>query len=152
LTKVPLPDQLLSKCFTKSLIGTIARDVTMGGVFTEEHVISHAQYLDLIYFQTRMIYDLIPDAPCPSTNPTLTPPTYSHSTDGVIDVFHAETRSADIGHTNLKSNNSDAQNTPTPTPFIDKTTKVNSVQSAPTRKNQNKKKGKGKKNEDKNNS
>jgi hypothetical protein len=36
LIKVPLPDQLLSKWFTKSLIGPIAHDVTMGSVVTEE--------------------------------------------------------------------------------------------------------------------
>jgi hypothetical protein len=52
LIKVPLPNQLLAEWFTKSLIGPITRDVSMGGVITEEKAISHAQYLDLIYSQT----------------------------------------------------------------------------------------------------
>jgi hypothetical protein len=90
LIKVPLPNQILAEWFTKSLIGPIARDVTMGGVFTEEQVISHAQYLDLIYSQTGTLYDLIPDAPRPSTNPTPKPPATSHATNGVIGTFHAE--------------------------------------------------------------
>jgi hypothetical protein len=49
LTKVPLPGQLLAEWFTKSLIGPIDRDISMGGVITEEQAISHAQYLDLVY-------------------------------------------------------------------------------------------------------
>jgi hypothetical protein len=54
-------------------------------------------------------------------------------------------------HPNPKSNHSNAHDTPTPTPSIGKTAKVNFVQSTPARKNQNKKKGKGKNKEDKNN-
>jgi hypothetical protein len=42
LIKVPLPDQLLAEWFTKSLIEPITRDVSMGGVVTEEQVISHS--------------------------------------------------------------------------------------------------------------
>jgi hypothetical protein len=34
LIKVPLPDQIFSEFFTKSLIGPISRDVSMGGVIT----------------------------------------------------------------------------------------------------------------------
>jgi hypothetical protein len=94
LIKVPLPDQLLAEWFTKSLIGPISHDVSMGGVVTEEKAISRAQYLDLVYSQTGTLYDLIPDAPRPSTNPTPTPPTTSHAVDGVIDTFHAKTQSA----------------------------------------------------------
>jgi hypothetical protein len=36
LIKVPLPNQLLAEWFTKSLIGPIAHDVSMGSVVTEE--------------------------------------------------------------------------------------------------------------------
>jgi hypothetical protein len=91
LIKVPLHDQLLAECFTKSLIGSIAHDVSKGGVVTKEKVISHAQYLYLIYLQTDTLYDLIPDTPCPSTNPTPTPLVSSHVVDGVIETFHVET-------------------------------------------------------------
>jgi hypothetical protein len=151
LIKVPLPDQLLVEWFTKSLIGQIARDVAMGGVVTEEKVISRAQYLDIIYSQTGTLYDLIPDAPRPSTNPTPTPPTTSHAADGVIGTFHVEAQSTHASHTNPKYNSSNVHNNPTPTPSSGKTYEVNSVQSTPTGKNQNKKKGKGKNKEDKNN-
>jgi hypothetical protein len=65
----------------------------MGGVVTEEKVISRAQYLDLVYSQMGTLYDLIPYAPHPSTNPTPTPPVASHATDGMIGTFHAETHS-----------------------------------------------------------
>jgi hypothetical protein len=106
----------------------------MGGVVTEEQEISHAQYLDLVYSQTGTLYDLIPDAPRPSTNPTPKPPVASHVVDGVIGTFHAETQSSHASHTNPKSNNSNAQNTPTPTPSTGKTVEVNYVQSMPARK------------------
>jgi hypothetical protein len=42
LIKVPFPDQLLVEWFTKSLIGPITHDVSMGGVITEEQAISRA--------------------------------------------------------------------------------------------------------------
>ena len=41
----------------------------MGGVVTEEQAISWAQYLDLEYSQSGTLYDLIPQAPRPSTDP-----------------------------------------------------------------------------------
>jgi hypothetical protein len=51
----------------------------MGGVVIEEKAINRAQYLDLVYSQMSTLYDLIPDAPCPSTNPTPTLPVTSHA-------------------------------------------------------------------------
>jgi hypothetical protein len=102
LIKVPLPNQLLAEWFTKSFIGPIARDVSMGGVVTEEQAISHAQYLDLIYSKMGTLYDLIPDAPCPSTNPTPTPPVASHAADGMTHTFHAETQSKQDNNSNPK--------------------------------------------------
>jgi hypothetical protein len=146
-----LPGQLLAEWFTKSLIGPIARDVSMGGVVTKEQAISHTQHLDLIYSQMETLYDLILNAPRPSTNPTPTPPIASHVFDGVIGTFHAETQSTHVDHTNPKSNNSNAQNTPTAIPSIGKTVEVNSVQSMSAEKNKNKKKGKGNNKEEKNN-
>ena len=45
----------------------------MGGVVTEENAISWAQYLDLVYSQSKNLYDLIPHAPFPNTDPTKPP-------------------------------------------------------------------------------
>jgi len=63
LIKAPILDQLLTDWFTKSLLQPIARDVSMGGVVTEEQAIIHAHYLDLVYSQSDTLYDLIPHAP-----------------------------------------------------------------------------------------
>ena len=52
MVKTYVPDQLLAKCFIKSLLPSITEDMAKGGVITEEQVISHAQYLDLIYTQS----------------------------------------------------------------------------------------------------
>ena len=57
-----------------------------GGVITEEKVIARAQYLDLIYSQSGMLYDKIPDAP--RLEFFVPPPPKSnndsHAGDGVI--------------------------------------------------------------------
>ena len=45
----------------------------MGSVVTEEQAISRAQYLDLVYSQFETLYDLIPQAPRPSTDPAKPP-------------------------------------------------------------------------------
>jgi hypothetical protein len=132
LIKVPLPDQLLAKWFTKSLIGPISHDVTMVTIVTEEKSIIRAQYLDLIYSQMGMLYNLIPNISRPSKNPTPSPLTASHAIDGVIGKFYDETQFAHVGHTNKKYNNSIVQNTPTPTPSTGKIVEVNSVESIPT--------------------
>jgi hypothetical protein len=150
LINVPLPDQLLAEWFTKSLIGNIACDVAMGSVDNEAQAISRAQYLDLFSSQTCTLYDLIPDAPRPSMNPTPTPPIDSHVVDGFIGTFHVETSSTHTSHANPKSTIFNVKNTPTPTPSAGQNYEVNSVQYTPTDKSQNKKKGKGKNKEDQN--
>ena len=40
IIKAPIPDQLLTDWFTKSLLPPIARDVAMGGAVTEDQAIS----------------------------------------------------------------------------------------------------------------
>ena len=85
IIKAPIPDQLLADWFTKSLFPPIARDVAMGDVVTKEQAISRGQYLDLVYSQSGTIYDLIPQAPHPSTDPTK-PPT-EVLVDGVVSLI-----------------------------------------------------------------
>jgi hypothetical protein len=92
--KLDLPDQLLVEWFTKSFMNDISKDIFMGGVVTEEHAISRAQYLGLVYSQMGTLYDLLPDAPCPYTTNTSTNPIASHSVDGVIGTFHSQPQSA----------------------------------------------------------
>jgi hypothetical protein len=70
-------------------VNDIAHDIAMGGVVTKEQAINCAQYLDLVYSQMGTLYDLLPDAPRPSTSTTSTTPAASHAADGVIGTFHA---------------------------------------------------------------
>jgi hypothetical protein len=150
LIKLNLPDQLLVEWFTKSFVNEISRDISMGGVVSEERAISQDQYLDLIYSQMDTLYDLLLDAPRPSTTATSKTPAASHVDDGVIDTFHANAKSMSATHTNPKSPTSNVKNALTPTPSTRKTFEVNFVQSTPTGKNKSKK-GKGKNKEDRNN-
>ena len=82
LIKAMIPYQFLNVWFVKSLLPPIVWDVVMEGVTTEEEVISHAQYLDLVYSQYGVLYGIIKDAPRPSLDPSR--PTSSSHVDGVI--------------------------------------------------------------------
>ena len=70
LIKDPIFDQILDDWFTKSLLLPIAQYVAMGGVVTKEQAIKRSQYLELVYSQSRTLYDLIPQAPHPNTEPS----------------------------------------------------------------------------------
>jgi hypothetical protein len=148
LIKLELPDQLLAEWFTKSFVNEIGKDISMGGVVTEEQAISHAQYLDLVYLQTGTLYDLLPELPHPGTSITSTAPAASHAADGVIGTTH--THSHSISTTTPKSTSSNVLNAPSPAPPTGKTSEVNAVQSTPTGKNKSKK-GRGKNKGGKNN-
>ena len=86
MVKTYVLDQLLAEWFIKSLLPSITENVEKGGVVTEEKVISRAQYLDLTYTQSDMLYDKITNAPRPTFN--VPPPPQSskdsHAGDGVI--------------------------------------------------------------------
>ena len=56
-------------------------DVSMSGVTTEEYVIFRAQQLDLIYAQSGILYDIIPDAQRSNHDPKFKP---SPHADGII--------------------------------------------------------------------
>lgn len=49
LVKAPIYGHLLVDWFTKSLLLTISKDVSMVGVATKEKTVWHAQHLNLIY-------------------------------------------------------------------------------------------------------
>ena len=86
MVKTYVPDQLLAEWFIKSLLPSITEDVAKGGVVTEEQVIAHAQYLDLIYTQSGTLCDKIPDTPRPEFSVPPPPKSNkdSHVGDGVI--------------------------------------------------------------------
>jgi len=85
LIKAPILDQILTYWFKKSLLPPIARDVSMGGDVTEGQDIA-AQYLDLVYSQSVTLYDLIPNAPRPTIDPSR--PTSKPSADGLVGLVN----------------------------------------------------------------
>ena len=64
---------------------------------TEEQAISHAQYQDLVYAQSRTLYDLIARAPQPTYDPSKPP--QSHS-DGIIGSVQEKTSSGQTDTSN----------------------------------------------------
>ena len=80
-----IPNQLLAEWFTKSLLPPISRDVSMGGVVTEEEAISRAQYFYFVYSQSATLYKLIPNSTRTPTNPSK--PSSTTHVDGVISTI-----------------------------------------------------------------
>lgn len=99
MVKMYVLDQLLAEWFIKSLLSSITEDVAKGGVVSEEKVISHAQYLDLIYTQSGTLCNKIPDALRPEFS--IPPPPKSnrdaHTNEGMIGASSTETKRRSSG-------------------------------------------------------
>jgi hypothetical protein len=63
LIKVPVPPTFFLEWFLKSLVPHLSKDVVTLGVFSEEDAIMRAQWLELIYSQSSLLYEILPDAP-----------------------------------------------------------------------------------------
>ena len=61
----------------------------MGGNVIQEQAISHAQYVDLVYSLSSTLYDLIPHAPQPTTDPSR--PATERPTDGIPGLVQTQT-------------------------------------------------------------
>ena len=118
--KFHIPDQILTHWFTTSFVNKIAQDIVMGACVTEEQAIPRAQYLDLAYSQSDMLYDIFPDAPRSGTSKA--PPT--PTVDGVIGSVSQNSKKSSNG--NQKSNSTHNFSPPTPTDSR-KTAEVNAV-------------------------
>lgn len=139
LIKFHIPDQILTHWFTTSFVNKIGQDIVMGACVTEEQAIARAQYLDLIYSQSDMLYDILPDAPWFRTSKALPTPTV----DGVIGSVSQNSKKYSNGKQKSNSSNNAPAN-PAPSDS-GKIAEVNAVQANPTEKNsKGKKKGKGK--------
>jgi hypothetical protein len=63
LIKVKVPPAFFLELFLKSLVPCVSKDVATSKVFSEEEAIMRAQQLELIYSQSGMLYETLPDAP-----------------------------------------------------------------------------------------
>jgi hypothetical protein len=129
LIKATIPDQLLAEWFTKSLLPPISRDVTMGGVVTEEEAIARAQYLDLVYSQSGTLYELIPNATHTPTDPSKA--SSMTRVDGVIGTVKTQSSSQTTRMTNCSiSAPVTSLNSLSSTSLPTQISEVNEVQSA----------------------
>ena len=65
----------------KLLFPYIAKDVSTSGVQNEEQAIFTAQELDLIYAQSSLLYEIIPNTPHSSFDPKVKPGPHA---DGIV--------------------------------------------------------------------
>jgi hypothetical protein len=142
LIKEIIPDQLLAKWFTKSLLPPIAHDVSMGGVVIEEESIARAQYLDLVYSQSGTLYELIPNA-THATNDPSKPSSSSHA-DGVIGSVKTQSTPQSVGAVPQAASSFAPSLTTSSTSSHTQVSEVNAVQSAPSQQTGGKKKAKNK--------
>jgi hypothetical protein len=63
LIKVKIPPNLFLERFLKSLVSFISKYIANFSVFSKEEAIMKSQYLELIYSQSGMLYEILPDAP-----------------------------------------------------------------------------------------
>jgi hypothetical protein len=63
LIKVPVPPAFMLEWFIKSLVPQLSKDVATSKVFFEEDAIMRAQQFELIYSQSGLLYNILPDAP-----------------------------------------------------------------------------------------
>ena len=60
LIKAQIPNEFFLDRLIKSLKRQIAKDVSLSGITNEEKTIIEAQQLDLVYSQSRNLYEIIP--------------------------------------------------------------------------------------------
>ena len=77
-----IPPEFLLEWFLKSLLPYIVKDVSTSEVQNEEQVIFRVQELDLIYAQSGLLYEIIPNAPHSSFDPKVKPRPHA---DGIVD-------------------------------------------------------------------
>ena len=81
MIKANIPPEFLLEWFLKSLLPYITKDVSTSGVATEEQAIFQAQELDLIYAQSRILYDIIPNDMRSNHDPKFKP---GPQVDGIV--------------------------------------------------------------------
>ena len=87
LIKDFIPLEFLLEWFLKSLLPYIRKDVSTSEVQNEEQAIFRAQELDLIYAQSILLYEIIPNAPRSSFNPKIKPRPH---VDGIVGCTSAK--------------------------------------------------------------
>ena len=73
----------------------------MGGVVTEEQAITRAQYMDLVYSQSGMLYEIIPHASRTSNDPTAAT---SSAKAGSVDGSLVQYRNKSQGNNQIYTN------------------------------------------------
>ena len=82
--KVFIPPEFLLDWFLKSLLPYIVKDVSTSRVHNKEQAIFRAQELDLVYAQSDLLYEIIPNAPHSSFDPKVKPGPHA---DGIVDCM-----------------------------------------------------------------
>jgi len=105
MIKASIPPKFLLEWFLKSLLPYISKDVSTSGVTNEEEAIFKAWKLELIYSQSGILYEIIPDASRSITDPSK-PKSGPHA-DGIVgSVQSAGTLTNQMSNLSIQSSGS----------------------------------------------
>ena len=100
LIKAFILPKFLLEWFLKSLLPYIAKDVSTSRVQNEEQAIFRVQELDLIYAQSGLLYEIIPNAPRSSFDPKVKPGPHA---DGIVGCAQSSTNQSASGQATASS-------------------------------------------------
>jgi hypothetical protein len=95
LIKAYIPPEFLLEWFLKSLLPYISKDVSTSRVTSEEEAIFKSQQLDLIYAQSGMLYEILPDAPRSNYDPRQNPGPH---VDGIVGSVNVKSTDSVTSH------------------------------------------------------
>ena len=146
LIKAFIPLEFLLEWFLKYLLPYIAKDVSTSGVQNEEQAIFRAQELDLIYAQSGLLYEIIPNAPRSSFDPKVKPGPHA---DGIVGCASKKPAGSVAKQVAQSSTNQSASGQAMASSHPTQTANVHAVQTSDQKGNQqpgrNRKKGKNNK-------
>ena len=90
LIKAFITPEFLLEWFLKSLLPYIENDVSTSGVQNKEQAIFRAHELDLIYSQSELLYEIIPNVPCSSFDPKIEPEPHANGIVGCTSTKHMD--------------------------------------------------------------
>jgi hypothetical protein len=97
-----IPLKLFLEWFLKSLLPYILKDVSTSNVTSKEEAIFKNQQLDIIYAQSGMLYEILPDALRSNYDPRKNPEPHADGIMSFVNVKSAELVTSYFKHLYLK--------------------------------------------------
>ena len=98
MIKAFIPSKFVLEWFLKSLLPYIVKEVSTYRVQNEEQAIFRAWELDLIYAQSGLLYEIIPNALRSSFDPKIKPGPHADGIVGCTSAKHVDSVAKQVSH------------------------------------------------------